>query len=374
MAEDMNNTSKKELKIRHRGRLAQIRIYFVKFLRMFIYQSDWKVLPMSALIAGIVAFAMGRGYLKTMEGTMTGTFALVCVCIWNGCFNSIQVICREREVIKREHRSGMHISSYVVSHMLYQFILCLLQTVITIVVTREAGMHYPEEGLFTRWFLLDFGITVLLITYAADMMSLFISSISHSSTTAMTIMPFILVFQLVFSGGIIAVPKIAEPLANLTISSPGFTAMASQADVNSRRYATVSRMLTKMKDTEIDVTLTFGQILDLIEKKDVKADADSSDSGQKSQIIRDLLRNKLIQAHRDDKIPIRTTLNEVMELAGEEEAKQMIDESARKANYKPKYEHSRENIVWSLLHLMLFIIVFSSMSIIVLEFIDKDKR
>ena len=47
-----------------------------------------------------------------MEGTLMGAFAIACVCIWTGSFNSIQVICRERDVIKREHRAGMHISSY----------------------------------------------------------------------------------------------------------------------------------------------------------------------------------------------------------------------------------------------------------------------
>lgn len=35
-------------------------------------------------------------------------------------------------MIKREHRSGMHISSYIVSHMLYQAFLCLAQTAVTL--------------------------------------------------------------------------------------------------------------------------------------------------------------------------------------------------------------------------------------------------
>ena len=35
-------------------------------------------------------------------------------------------------MIKREHRSGMHISSYIVSHMLYQAFLGLAQTAVTL--------------------------------------------------------------------------------------------------------------------------------------------------------------------------------------------------------------------------------------------------
>ena len=162
---------------RHRGRSTQIPIYLGKFLRMFLYQNDWKVMPMAAVIAGLVGMVIRNMLCLSMEGTLMACFALVMVCIWNGCFNSIQVICRERDVIKREHRSGMHISTYVASHMLYQAILCLLQTIITMYIFRIVGVQIPYEGLFTRWMIVDLGITLFLVTYAADVLSLWISSL-----------------------------------------------------------------------------------------------------------------------------------------------------------------------------------------------------
>ena len=111
MAEsNVQNTSRRFI-ARHRERGAQVWICLGKLIRMFVYQSDWKVLPMSALIAGLVGMVIRVKMFLNMEGTILGAFSLVCVCIWNGCFNSIQVICRERDVIKREHRSGMHISA-----------------------------------------------------------------------------------------------------------------------------------------------------------------------------------------------------------------------------------------------------------------------
>ena len=135
MAEQEKRRTRRRMAIRHRGRGAQVSIYFGKLMRMFIYQNDWKVLPMAALIAGLVGMVIRRKFFINMEGTVMGAFAMVCVCIWNGCFNSIQVICRERDVIKREHRSGMHISSYIVAHMIYQALLCLLQVGVTLFVT-----------------------------------------------------------------------------------------------------------------------------------------------------------------------------------------------------------------------------------------------
>ena len=169
MAETMEKTARRNITVRYHGRKGQILIYLGKFLRMFIYQSDWKVLPMAALIAGLVGIVMSGDFMVTMEGTLMCAFAMACVCIWNGSFNSIQVICRERDVIKREHRSGMHVSSYIAAHMMYQLLLCLLQTIVTLLVCYLVGMKYTGKGLFTPWLILDIGITMLLITYAADM-------------------------------------------------------------------------------------------------------------------------------------------------------------------------------------------------------------
>ena len=267
MAESNIKSRVREFRTRHRGRGAQVWIYLGKLLRMFIYQSDWKVLPMAALIAGLVGMVIRKRMFLNMEGTLMGSFAMVCVCIWNGCFNSIQVICRERDVIKREHRSGMHISSYIFSHMLYQLLLCAAQTGVTLYITRIVGVQYPVEGMFTPWLIVDLGFSMLLITFASDMMSLWVSTLAHTTTTAMTIMPFVLIFQLVFSGGMLNLPEWTEPLTHFTISNPGLKVIAAQADTNNRPFVTISEMIGKMRDDEISTTMTLGQVLDLLNDK-----------------------------------------------------------------------------------------------------------
>ena len=66
-------------RIRHRGRASQIPIYVGKQLRFFIYQSDWKVLPMAAIIAALVSMVIRKDFFLTMEGNLKGAFALTCV-------------------------------------------------------------------------------------------------------------------------------------------------------------------------------------------------------------------------------------------------------------------------------------------------------
>lgn len=242
----------KEYKVRHRGRFFQTLIYLGKFFRMFLFQNDWKVLPMAAVIAGLVAFSVGQNIYKTMEGTLMGTFAISCICIWNGFFNSIQVICRERVIVKREHRSGLHISSYVAAHMIYQAFLCILQVVITIGVCMLMRVEIPHKSLITPWAVVDFGLTLFLITYCADMLALLISAFAKTTTTAMTIMPFLLIVQLLFSGAFFNLPQEAMPLTNLTATKWGLTALCAQGEYNSLPMVSVWNSALKMKDVEVE--------------------------------------------------------------------------------------------------------------------------
>ncbi len=258
-------------KLRYRGRLSQIGIYFAKFLRMFVYQSDWKVIPIGAAIAALVTLVIGRNLFYTQEGTANGTFALVCVCIWNGFFNSIQVVCRERDIVKREHRSGMHISSYIIAHMLYQLILCLLQTLITLLICNIVGIKFPKAGVITKWGELDIGITFLLVTYAADVMALMVSCIVKTTTTAMTVVPFLLIYQLLFSGNMFQLGG-ADVLKVTTVSHWGINSLCSVGRYNDLPMVTLWNTLVKFKDVPINGQKPLLEILVNMEKNGMRED------------------------------------------------------------------------------------------------------
>ena len=237
--------------VRYKGRLSQIGVYLGKMLRMFVYQSDWKVLPMGAVIAAVVTFVVGSNMFVTQEGTMTGSFAVVCVCIWNGFFNSIQSVCRERDIVKREHRAGLHIFSYIAAHMIYQLMLCTAQTVITLLIFHLTGTAIPSDGVVTPWGILDLGLTVLLVTYSADMMALAVSCIVRSTTTAMTVMPFLLIFQLVFSGTFFTLSGFADELKKLTISHWGINSFCAVGRYNEQPMVTLWNTIFKFRNVEI---------------------------------------------------------------------------------------------------------------------------
>ena len=309
--------------LRYRGRIAQTGIYLKKLIRMFVYQNDWKMLPMAALIAGLVTFAVGGSLFHTQEGTSSGCFALVCVCIWNGFFNSIQSVCRERPVIKREHRSGLHITSYIAAHMVYQMILCLLETVISLFICSLAGIDFPAEGVITPFFLVDFGISMFLITYAADMMSLMISCLVRNTTTAMTVMPFMLIFQLIFSGGLVLLEGPAAKLKSITAAKWGLQNLCSLCDYNNQPMVTLWNTIWKFRSMEIEGQKPIKMITDYIAANDMR-DEFLLECGQ--------------------------------------------------YNLNPEYVKTAENILHCWGMLAVIIVIFAVLAIVLLEFIDRDKR
>lgn len=318
----MDSISEKFLTKRYRGRLTQIPIYIGKFLRMFIYQNDWKVIPMAGFIAFLVAFVVRNSFYVTMEGTSKGALALMSVALWNGFFNSIQVVCRERNIIKREHRSGMHISSYIFAHMVYQGFLCALQTVTSIVVFLYMDLKFPSDGVVSGYFLIDFAITIFLITYAADMLSLLLSCIVKSTTAAMTVMPLVLMIQLIFSGSMFSLPISMKPVTKYMISYHATACICAEADYNNLTSSSGWNMLKKM-------------------------------------------------AERDDADPEIKAMVLEMEATGQDE---IVRRETAKSNYNVNYENTYENIKYHWHALVMFALFFAAMSVVVLEFIDKDKR
>ena len=257
--------------IAHTRRPAQVKIYLGKLFRLFIHEHDWVLLPLSAIISLMVAFVTGKSLFSNMERLQAGAFALVCVCIWNGFFNSIQVVCRERAIIKREHRAGLHISAYIMAHMIYQAVICLLQVIISVAIYEWYGIRFPDTSLVTGNFLMDFGLTLWIITYASDLVALMVSCIVKTTTSAMTVMPFLLIVQLVFAGIIFPFNGgAAEVVENLTISHWGTVAICAIGDYNSLpSHALFASIYQFRSIPEVQEIVDYIQSSDLRMKMDV---------------------------------------------------------------------------------------------------------
>lgn len=306
-----NSENKKE---KYAGRSRQTSIYFKKFLRIFIAENQWMMLVMSALIAFIVSSVV-RTMFVNMEWTLLGGLAVSCICLWNGVFNSIQVVCKERAIVKREHRGGLSIFAYFAAHMWTQAIICVLQSIITIVVMYFCKIHFPQKGLVSGIFVVDFFITLFLITYAADMLGLMVSCVVKNTTLAMTVMPFILIVQLVFAGVAFPLYGKAARLSNFTITKWGVSAVCIEGNYNSLPSNTMYNQLYNMVSKDKELLTLF---------KEIPKETITMYSAQQVQ--------------------------------------------------KSAYAYDVSGILRTWLYLAIFALVFAVVGVIVLEFIDFDKR
>lgn len=218
------------------SRAGQIRVYLGKCFRLFVSEKQWKNFISTLVIIVLVCMVTGDSMFVNYKDTKNGIFAIVSACIWIGLFNSIRSICRERAIIKREHRTGLHISSYVLAHVLYEWVLCAVETLIVLLVVLITNSgHLPDSGVLISMFV-DMYLVLLSVTFGADMMSLVISCIVKDENAAMTVMPFILIIQLVMSGVIFEMSRAKELLSYLTISKWGMEGLSAVANTTRSVY------------------------------------------------------------------------------------------------------------------------------------------
>ena len=215
----------------------QIKIYLGKCFRLFTNEKQWKNFISAFLIVLIISFVTSKDMFVQYLDTKNGAFAIICGCIWIGLFNSIQSICRERAIIKREYRTGLRISSYILAHVIYELFLCAVETLIVLVVMiisvlikKDSGEDMPTGVILS--FVTDMYFVLFLVTFGSDMIAMLISCIVKDGNTAMTVMPFVLIIQLVMSGAVFKLEGMSDLISNLTLSKWGLNSIVCIANTS----------------------------------------------------------------------------------------------------------------------------------------------
>lgn len=196
------------------------------------------------MAAFVMVWVAGKDMFITNEPTKSACFALVCAAIWCGLFNSIQVVVKERENIKRDYVSGaLRIECYVTSRATLQLLLCLVQSLILVIaipgVNWQYGNELPEEGLIFAGPMPEYFISLFLVMLASDALGLLISSLVKKQELASQLAPYVLIVQLLFSGVLFKMEGTAETLSALMISRWGMEAMGSICNLNDLPQKTI---------------------------------------------------------------------------------------------------------------------------------------
>lgn len=182
-------------------------------------------------IAILLHLVADENIFDVYESTKSMLFALSCSGIWIGLFDSIQEICKERVIVKREYMANLKLPGYILSKFTLQAILGFVQALIlTAVFLGLVGKE--REGLFFDNFQFEMFFTVWLTVLASITMGFVISAVVKSGDKAMAVAPFVLIVQLLFSGILFTLEGVGEKISYGTVSRWSVEAMGSIANLN----------------------------------------------------------------------------------------------------------------------------------------------
>lgn len=188
------------------------------------------------LIAILIALVASDDVFDLYNSTRSILFAVSCAGIWVGLFNSIQEICKERNILKREYMANLRLGCYVMSKFAVQFIISIIQSLIMILMF-YALVKGPDSGPITETGFLEMFITMLLTIFSSTAIGFVVSALSKNSDKAMTVAPFLLIIQLLFSGILFELEGATEKISYLTVSKWSVSAFGSISNLNEMEMA-----------------------------------------------------------------------------------------------------------------------------------------
>ncbi|MGN0262164.1 MAG: FHA domain-containing protein [Eggerthellaceae bacterium] len=184
------------------------------------------------ILAALICLVAGNDCFEVCEKTKSCLFALSCAAFWVGILNSIQEICKERDILTREYAGGLKISAYITSKVLVLGVLCVIQAaLLTGVFCAMKGLP-PADPLFVNSGL-ELFITMVLLTLSAMCLGLWVSALFNNPDRAIAMAPILIMPQVLFSGLIFELKGAAHTISNFVNCRWGMEAFGATADLNS---------------------------------------------------------------------------------------------------------------------------------------------
>ncbi|TNE50313.1 MAG: ATP-binding cassette domain-containing protein [Deltaproteobacteria bacterium] len=186
------------------------------------------LLTQAPIIAGLLCLLLIKTDGTIIASTLfdqadhiTPMFVLGLSALWLGCANSAREIVSERVIYERERMLNLKLFPYVLSKFSVLLIISGIQSLLLLGICKPF-LHL--EGSFVTQFVL------LLLTSCSGLgLGLFLSAIVNSSASAASILPLILLPQIIFGGYLVPTPKTDNPVVKtasyLTITRWSFAAL-----------------------------------------------------------------------------------------------------------------------------------------------------
>lgn len=179
----------------------------------------------------IIAYVTRENAFVTFEATKSLIFAYIMGCIWTGFFNTVSKWSEEENyMLPRIKTRLFRISTYLCGTYLSQTILCIIQGIIATIIF--SYFDYDKTGLVFSSSNMEIFITFWLIIQAAMTLGLFVGLLVTGIKGAMTVLPVILISEMLFSKGIFEIDGIIETLSSIIEARYGIAAIGSICNIN----------------------------------------------------------------------------------------------------------------------------------------------
>lgn len=220
-------------KIRKASMIKQFTILVRRYARITWTdkQRFFMLLLQAPFIGMLIGMVSSKDSFEVYESSKQVLFTLACSAVWVGVLNSIQEVCKERVVLKREASVNLRLFPYIISKVVVLGTLCLIQSILLVGVV-FLFITFPEKS-FTGNILLEVTVFTFLTTIAATSMGLLVSAMVTNSDRAMGLAPLLLIPQILFSGVLFKLDGVTKIISYFAISRWSMAAYGILFDINS---------------------------------------------------------------------------------------------------------------------------------------------
>jgi ABC-type multidrug transport system ATPase subunit/pSer/pThr/pTyr-binding forkhead associated (FHA) protein len=218
-------------KLRRAETRSQFRTLTARYLTMI--RSDRRNLIILLLQAPIIGILLGVLYGRDVfrfilqpqpdgtvhfvahaEDAFTITALLVVVALWFGASNSAREIVKEASVYRRERMINLRLGPYLLSKLVVLMSLCLVQNAMMLGILGIFSPYHLQKRVNATTFVPILHswpkayVTMLAVSLAGVAIGLLISSIVENADRAASIVPIVLIPQILFSGSLVRWPDL----------------------------------------------------------------------------------------------------------------------------------------------------------------------
>lgn len=183
------------------------------------------------VVAVLLALVTTDDLYTNYDDTKAIMFSIGCASIWLGLLNSVQEICKEKVILQKEHMADLKLSAYLLSKFIVQGMLAFIQSTVMIIIFQEMVGQSENNILIDSFW--DIQLICFLSILSAATLGLFISSLVKNSNLAMSIIPLILVPQLLFSGMLFKLEGVADFISNFVLCRWTVEGLGTSVNLNS---------------------------------------------------------------------------------------------------------------------------------------------